>query len=149
MKIKTAELSGLALDWAVAIITRPAVDGLDRTGLRLTSGGVYSPSTDWNQAGPIMDREGIGFRRNGKRTFSDDAMRYEANVICNQDDAPICRVGFRGTGPTALVAAMRCFVASKLGDEVEVPDELLTASEVASESAAPEPTLSPQRPRGG
>jgi hypothetical protein len=28
-------------------------------------------------------------------------------------------------GPTPLIAAMRCYVASKLGDEVEVPDELL------------------------
>jgi hypothetical protein len=26
--------------------------------------------------------------------------------------------------PPSLIAAMRCFVASKLGDEVEVPDEL-------------------------
>ena len=28
-------------------------------------------------------------------------------------------------GPTPLIAAMRCYVASKLGDEVEVPEELL------------------------
>ena len=28
-------------------------------------------------------------------------------------------------GPTPLIAAMRCFVASKLGDEVDVPDELI------------------------
>lgn len=27
-------------------------------------------------------------------------------------------------GPTTLIAAMRCYVASKLGDEVEVPEEL-------------------------
>ena len=30
-----------------------------------------------------------------------------------------------GYGPTPLIAAMRCYVASKLGDEVEVPVELL------------------------
>lgn len=29
-------------------------------------------------------------------------------------------------GPTPLIAAMRCYVASKLGDEVEIPEELLT-----------------------
>ena len=29
-------------------------------------------------------------------------------------------------GPTPLIAAMRCFVASHLGDEVNVPEELLT-----------------------
>jgi hypothetical protein len=28
-------------------------------------------------------------------------------------------------GPTPLVAAMRCYVASQLGDEVDVPDELV------------------------
>ena len=27
-------------------------------------------------------------------------------------------------GPTPLIAAMRCYVASKLGDEVDVPEEL-------------------------
>jgi hypothetical protein len=27
-------------------------------------------------------------------------------------------------GPTPLIAAMRCYVASKLGDEVEIPSEL-------------------------
>jgi hypothetical protein len=29
-------------------------------------------------------------------------------------------------GPTALIAAMRCYVASKLGEEIEIPIELLT-----------------------
>ena len=28
-------------------------------------------------------------------------------------------------GPTPLVAAMRSYVSSKLGDKVEVPDELI------------------------
>lgn len=28
-------------------------------------------------------------------------------------------------GPTPLIAAMRCFVASRLGDEIEIPEELL------------------------
>jgi hypothetical protein len=27
-------------------------------------------------------------------------------------------------GPTPLFAAMRCYVASKLGDEVDVPEDL-------------------------
>ena len=29
------------------------------------------------------------------------------------------------SGPTPLIAAMRCYVASKLGDEVDVPEELV------------------------
>ena len=28
-------------------------------------------------------------------------------------------------GDTPLMAAMRCYVASKLGDDVEIPEELL------------------------
>ena len=28
-------------------------------------------------------------------------------------------------GPTPLIAAMRCYVASKLGDDVDIPEELL------------------------
>jgi hypothetical protein len=31
---------------------------------------------------------------------------------------------YEGTGSTPLIAAMRCYVASKLGDEVEIPKEL-------------------------
>lgn len=27
-------------------------------------------------------------------------------------------------GPTPLIAAMRCYVASKLGDNVEIPEKL-------------------------
>jgi hypothetical protein len=29
-----------------------------------------------------------------------------------------------GEGPTPLIAAMRCYVQSRLGDEVDVPKEL-------------------------
>jgi hypothetical protein len=27
-------------------------------------------------------------------------------------------------GPTPLIAAMRCYVASKMGDDIELPEEL-------------------------
>ncbi|MNW06473.1 hypothetical protein D3C71_2028910 [compost metagenome] len=30
-----------------------------------------------------------------------------------------------GDGPTPLIAAMRCYVASRVGDEVDLPEELL------------------------
>ena len=69
----------------------------------------YTPSTDWAQGGPIIEREKIGL-------FFDRACgnRWRANHIT----APyqIAR--------TPLVAAMRCYVASKLGDTVEIPKEL-------------------------
>jgi hypothetical protein len=83
---------------------------------RLTeSGGPfyegYTPSTDWAQAGPIIEREGINLVRL-------ESAQWEAWPDVGMNDQ-YCR------GPTPLIAAMRCYVASKLGDEVDVPDELL------------------------
>jgi hypothetical protein len=151
MKIKTAELSGIALDWAVAKCDGIAVK-VSRTGFLIYSdksiptgpqGRVYDPSTHWTQGGPLIERERIqvaplpdkGWRAHW-RGF-DKANPREVWMDCFDE------------GVTALIAAMRCFVASKLGDEVDVPEELLTESEVASESAAPEPDPSLQRQRGG
>lgn len=70
---------------------------------------IWQPSTDWSQGGPIIEREGI-------RTFEKDG-------VWNADTprrSPFCWF----TGHTPLIAAMRCYVASKLGEEVEIPEEL-------------------------
>lgn len=141
MKIKTDELIGKALDWAVA-----KCNGEDETYVLAPDqfvllqnenrSGLYCYSADWSQGGPIIERE-----------------KYNAPVwdgLWQQWRCPDPKNAALGIlGPTPLVAAMRCFVCARIGKEVDVPDELLTASEVATESAAPEPTLSPQRPRGG
>ena len=116
MKIKTSELTGAALAWAVAdcenIKMSQRIASLKVYGeVRLAHGGVYSPSTDWSQGGPIIDRERISHRvdtRGGRSVaFLDGGS-----------------VTGRMTGPTPLIAAMRCYVASKLGHEVEIPEEL-------------------------
>jgi len=102
MKVKTSEASGPALDWAVGKCE----------GKRDNDFGWwwdnFKPSTDWSQGGPIIERENIALYPHGDGT-------YEAEVFLNPK---------RGAGPTPLIAAMRCYVASKLGNEVEVPDEL-------------------------
>jgi hypothetical protein len=152
MKIKTRELTDKALDWAVAIAAegkgyplywRFYTDGQPNKPHWGESGASkpFSPSTDGSQCMAIIDREGIDLRCGVGKPLLWAAFVHDCyhNV----------RTSTGMTGPTPLVAAMRCFVASRLGQEIDVPDELLTASEVASESAAPEPTLSPQRPRGG
>ena len=71
-----------------------------------------SASTDWNIGGPIIEREKI------------DLNHYRLQDLTAQWDASIDSWDSDWAGPTPLIAAMRCFVASKLGDEVEVPDEL-------------------------
>jgi hypothetical protein len=131
MKIKTSELQGAALDWAVA-----KCEGY--TGLHKIEGrmphepqlGIWPPrkeygvmdlwelgfSTDWSQGGPIIERHWIELVPWPNE--SDENDRWEAI----QNDLPI-RVYHQGSTP--LIAAMRCYVASNMGDEVEVPDELL------------------------
>ena len=114
MKIKTSELTGAALDWAVAKCEGHKVN-VGFRNLTYTPKGkrtlyAYTPSTNWTQGGPIIEREKIASNYSAKRDCwfaeSYDEKHVEA-------------------GPTPLIAAMRCYVASKLGDEVEVPDELL------------------------
>jgi hypothetical protein len=106
--MKTSELTGAALDWAVA-----KCEGFDPETLNTKTGvvyslryGVYRPSTDWAQGGPIVEREGLSITQQVGRWAAqtdDDLFAY---------------------GPTPLVAAMRCYVASQLGGEVEIPEEL-------------------------
>jgi len=80
--------------------------------LRMTSSAQsYLPSTDWSQGGPIIERVRIELRY-------DDITREIWAQPWDQDE-------YQQSGPTYLIAAMRCYVASKLGDEVEVPEELL------------------------
>jgi hypothetical protein len=86
---------------------------------RVTSGFIqYKPSTDWAQGGPIVEREEIGIKRNAPCS---DGRQWEASPSITAKGAG----GKFGYGPTPLIAAMRCYVASKLGDEVEIPEELM------------------------
>jgi hypothetical protein len=78
----------------------------------------FEPSTDWSQGGPIIEREGIS--PHGNPAWS---AQYSVTVRAHHGGF---RGYFRHIGPTPLISAMRCFVASKLGDEVDVPEELLS-----------------------
>jgi len=70
---------------------------------------------DWSQAGPIIERERIDVM---SELGTDPSWSAYVN---NNTDAGIPL--FDGHGPTPLIAAMRCYVASKLGDEVEIPED--------------------------
>ena len=106
--MKTADLIGPALDWAVAKCEGHKVEPLP--GLSVYSSASWSMySTDWSQGGPIIEREGIGFY-----------MGNRSKWWAQPPGEP-----WTHDGPTPLIAAMRCYVASKLGDEVDVPEELV------------------------
>ena len=118
--IKTSELTGAALDWAVAKCEGRKPSHYKET-IRATRhpdfpdsppmfGHELNYSTDWEQGGPIIEREKIGVDYfdvgNGRPVWiASKAPKQES-------------------GPTPLISAMRCYVSSKLGYTVEVPDEL-------------------------
>ena len=116
MKIKTSELTGAALNWAVAQCEGEKVE-LRQGAIRyvysqfMPEPDVYDPSTDDSLGGPIIDRLRI-------RT------EWSALWSCWLAHDLRC-AGLAFPGATRLIAAMRCFVASKLGDEVDIPEELL------------------------
>jgi hypothetical protein len=114
MKTKTNELEGAALDWAVAKANQAA--GLFKSDPMLDCMRYFTPSTNWMQAGPIIEREKIGVTPMTVTVGDDRGKRY---WFANHED----KTDFQD-GPTALVAAMRCYCCSKLGAEVDVPEEL-------------------------
>ncbi len=127
MKIKTSELSGAALDWAVAKCegaTDLEFDGVTcgfKLGgkLRVLARGwaesmTFLPSSNWAQGGPIIEREKISTECKHDGWW---AASYQYNYSDTKEHLML--------GDTALIAAMRCYVASKLGDEFNVPENLL------------------------
>ena len=121
--MKTFELSGVQLDWAVAKCEGVAVAYDRMNGWWETSDPryaepndpeVFSPSTNWAQGGSIIERECIDLEWTGIPN---------ANFFCTIQGE------YEAHGTTPLIAAMRCYVASRLGDEVEIPDDLLEEEE--------------------
>lgn len=123
----TTNLTGRALDYAVAkaqgfdVYKDGILNGHTMPGFWVS--GYYpgdmnswiqlehfTPSTSWMKGGPIIERENID-------TWYDDGNEWWTAVML--------KGRFVESGPTPLIAAMRCLVSSRLGDDVEIPKELL------------------------
>lgn len=128
-EMKTSELTEAALDWAVAKCVYDSnrynygspcfnskskrvykTEGLKQIGV------FFAPSADWKQGGPIIERERISLEYTGNigRDWFAKPPGNPTRVRKQMMD-----------GPTPLIAAMRCYVAIKLGDTVSIPAELL------------------------
>ena len=111
MKVRTQDLIDTALDWAVAKCEGFKYELYEHNRKKwenvLHRPQRWQPSTDRAQGVSIIEREKI-------ETYWHTAMDMWA---ARHDD------NLR-YGATPLIAAMRCYVASKLGDEVDIPDEL-------------------------
>jgi hypothetical protein len=114
--MKTSELTGAALDWAVAkcegyeIVSMKGSKAtfLDRRDDGALNDMEISYSTNWAQGGPIIEREMISL-------WPFDDVTWKAETA---RDAIVFE------GETPLIAAMRCYVAAKLGDDIDVPEGL-------------------------
>ena len=114
MKIKTADLIGPALDWAVAQCEGKIYGYKHQLVDDCRDVIPYTPSTDWSQGGPLIERECLEVRVFAEHGAPDGGPYW----ISERHPAV-------GHGPTPLIAAMRCLVEATLGDEVDVPDELV------------------------
>ena len=126
MKVKTSEATTRQLDWLVAkcegaihVLKGEHVGLLHWPSPKFGAEpkwSVQAPeySTNWAQGGQIIEREQICIC---VCTWNSPWIG-KWNATCNLDGS------VDEYGPTPLIAAMRCFVASKLGDEVEVSNEL-------------------------
>lgn len=118
--IKVSELTGAALDWVVAKCEGwrlcdkhpPMLKHYHPNSAHTTRLYVEDLpySTDWAQGGPIIERERLC------------VMPYNNSWMCATNGNHLQSHSMQGDTP--LEAAMRCYVASKLGDTVDIPKEL-------------------------
>lgn len=126
VKVKTAELIGSALDWAVAKADGFRVQYSRRMGLHcaeimrvsaaetfIRMGCSYRPSADWSQGGPLIEKYKL-------RLVPCDAGYFSYTDY----------MAFEGVGETALIAACRAIVYHKIGDVVSVPADLINGGGV-------------------
>ncbi|MGX0957414.1 hypothetical protein AB7M18_003542 [Pseudomonas viridiflava] len=138
VEVKTADLVGAALDWAVAQVEK--VEGLvirrgkpafemefdpeasaDEFCLKEYKCWLnYSPSTDWSQGGPLIHKHQIEFCANSEENH---AMHASLSAWRRYGKSHRTRWS---SGQDHLIAGCRAIVASVLGETVSVPKELLS-----------------------
>lgn len=128
IEVKTCDLEGPALDWAVGCIEDEQIDRrpigwrfMNLKGWVLLPDTPYfdivnhwSPSTNWSQGGPLITKFLIEFRVEHERTI--------CSYLCDANGMYISDGSY---GDTHLIAACRAIVTAKLGETVNVPAELI------------------------
>jgi hypothetical protein len=125
--IDVADTTRTQLDWLVAK-AEGHIDDVSSwlyqaTVVDVADSDSYHPSEKWAQGGPIIEREGIATREIPPVSGGNEYIftrRWIAEIF-RFPGGPRRSVAY---GTTPLVAAMRCYVASHLGNEIEIPEEL-------------------------
>ena len=146
--MKTQDLIGDALDWAVAkaegfpervwtevpmpedytcccgLSVHPTKRNWSALHI-LECPHSYAYSTDWAHGGPIIQREGIELLCNVSEAEAALTKKHEIPWTPDWFACSKRRKHLHFHGPTPLIAAMRCYVAQILGSEVEIPSKLV------------------------
>ncbi|HAV2159461.1 TPA: DUF2591 domain-containing protein [Enterobacter cloacae] len=121
MKIKTEDLNGIQLDYAAAVATGQQVDFEADTGCLWFEERdvwfVWNPSTEWAQCGPMMERFSISCYESVDLVSGEVFHWVGVNELVTRH-----RRGLIADNPR--VAICRAVVFAKLGNEVDIPDEL-------------------------
>ena len=139
--VQTSELIGSGLNWAVAQCQTEAVEirknDVFYSDSQFGESGLYCPSENWAHGGPIIEKEKIQLRQIDTddklhRLYGKSLAKYgkfrptDKGVDWVKPGKSYAKLetGYY-QGKTPLVAAMRCYVASKFGDTINVPKELI------------------------
>lgn len=130
MEVEAQKLTGKALQWAVASLEgrKPHITPLGNVAWWEPYGDrpklIYAAyDTDWGLAGEIITREGIGLVE-----WPQSALEGELFWTAQRGERTRKEDGVEkwSRGPTALIAAMRCYVVNCGGESiVEVPYQLV------------------------
>lgn len=129
VEVKVAELSGAALDFAVAQVEKPENfvlrDATEEIGCWVIGiaynaadpdswlKSSYCPSTDWSQGGPLIDKHRLEIIESGN------------GFACVKEWVYSEPYEWYPVGETHLIAACRAIVTKASGDTVQVPEELM------------------------
>lgn len=129
MLIKVSEATNNQINWLVAKIEghQSRCEWMIKSGWAewqsyesAWGNPIPNSSTNWAQGGPIIEREKISAQTDPTDTEPEGWSAYFRQHLFKEDGTDCWQ-----NGPTPLIAAMRCYCVSRLGDIVEVPEELL------------------------
>ncbi|MGE8110843.1 DUF2591 domain-containing protein [Pseudomonas sp. NPDC086566] len=134
IEVKTADLAGEALGWAVG-----RAEGLDvflappqygdpwRVFARYQASATeytkrFNPWEDWALGGPLIDKHHVQTSFDGAGFSRSPTGEYWCAYVCKATGQEVFP---SGDGPSALTASCRAIAQAKLGDTVQVPKELI------------------------
>lgn len=124
--VKVSELPDIALCYVICLLEMPNLKWGETVSIHHASRQIvvpelpefdcYSPFLSWKMFGPIIEREQLQLQ-----TSQGEWVASTPRAVEIGGSRKYCF----SAGPSPLIAAMRCYVASKFGDTIEIPEELL------------------------